>query len=84
MAEGRIRMRATLDSVAAKKSGTVVQLVPDDYTTPEDFAELFSLRGKVVAVEIVDPEQPLPLQYDEEEGDAALVPLEEGDAQWRR
>lgn len=40
MAEGRIQMRATLDSVAAKKNGIVVQLMPDDYTTPEDFAEI--------------------------------------------
>lgn len=66
MAEGRIRMSATLDSIAAKKNGTVVQLVPDDYITPEDVADLYRMRGKKVAVEIVDPEQPLPLEYDEE------------------
>ncbi len=66
MAEGTIQMRATLDSIAAKKNGTVVQLIPDDYITPEDVAYLYRMRGKVVAVQIVDPEQPLPLEYDDE------------------
>ena len=75
MAEGRIQMRATLDSVAAKKNGIVVQLMPDDYTTPEDFAELCRMRGKQVAVEIVDPDQPLPLEYEDAGGE--IVPYGE-------
>ena len=33
---------------------------------PEDFAELCRMRGKQVAVKIVDPDQPLPLEYDDE------------------
>lgn len=74
MAEGRIRMTATLDSIAAKKNGTVVQLVPDDYITPEDVADLYRMRGRKVAVEIVDPEQPLPLEYDEPTEDAEPLP----------
>ncbi len=68
MSNGTIRMRATLDSVAAKKNGIVVQLMPDDYTTPEDFADLCRMRGKLVAVQIVDPDEPLPLEYDEDPG----------------
>ena len=67
MAEGTIQMRATLDSVSAKKNGIVVQIMPDDYTTPEDFAELCRMRGKTVAVQIVDPEQPLPLEYEDDD-----------------
>lgn len=68
MAKGTIQLTATLDSIAAKKNGTVLQLMPDEFVTPEDVAELYRMRGKTVAVQIVDPEQPLPLDYDEEDG----------------
>ena len=68
MARGSIRITATLDSIAAKKNGTVVQLVPDGFVTPEDIADLYRMRGKTVAVQIVDPEQPLPLEYEGTEG----------------
>ena len=62
---GRIHLSATLDSIAAKKNGTIVQLVLDGYVPPEDVADLYRMRGKTVAVQIVDPEQPLPLEYDD-------------------
>lgn len=72
MARGSIRITATLDSIAAKKNGTVVQLVPDGFVTPEDIADLYRMRGKTVAVQIVDPDQPLPLEYDDgDEADGA-------------
>jgi len=74
MAEGNIQMRATLAVVTAKKNGIVVQLEPDDYTSPEDFAELCRMRGKQVAVQIVDPDQPLPLDFEEELQGGEIVP----------
>lgn len=75
MARGNIQISATLDSIAAKKNGTVVQLVPDGFVTPEDIADLYRMRGKTVAVQIVDPEQPLPLEYEDEAGDAGAFAL---------
>ena len=62
----RIHLSATLDSIAAKKNGTIVQLVLDGYVPPEDVDDLYRMRGKTVAVQIVDSEQPLPLEYDGE------------------
>lgn len=79
MARGNIQITATLDSIAAKKNGTVVQLVPDGFVTPEDIADLYRMRGKVVAVQIVDPEQPLPLEYDDEPQDSSLAALPLGE-----
>lgn len=72
MSEGTIQTRATLAQVTAKKNGDlVVQLEPDDYITPEEVADLIRMRGKVVAVQIVDPDQPLPLEYEEPEDEQA-------------
>lgn len=76
MAEGRIHLSATLDSIAAKKNGTIVQLVLDGYVPPEDVADLYRMRGKTVAVQIVDPEQPLPLEYDGDEPEPELAGTE--------
>lgn len=66
MANGNIQITATLDSIAAKKNGTVVQLVLDGFVTPEDIADLYRMRGKTVAAQIVDPDHPLPLDYEPE------------------
>lgn len=66
MTEGRIQMNAALAQVTAKKNGDiVVQLEPDSYITPEEVADLIRMRGKTVAVQIVDPDQPLPLEYED-------------------
>lgn len=65
MAEGHIQLSATLDSIAAKKNGTIVQFVLDGYVPAEDVADLYRNRGKTAAVQIVDPEQPLPLEYED-------------------
>lgn len=60
-------MSATLAQVTAKKNGDiVVQLEPDGYITPEEVAGLIRMRGKVVGVQIVDPDQPLPLEYEDD------------------
>lgn len=68
MTDGRIALSATLDSIAAKNNGTILQLKLDGFTTPEDVADLYRMRGKTVAVQLVDPEQPLPLEYDPDDG----------------
>lgn len=65
MNDGTITLSATLDTIAAKKNGTVVQLLLDGFTTPEDVADLYRMRGKATGVIIRDPEQPLPLEYDD-------------------
>lgn len=59
---GAIQFSAVLDGINAKNSGTVVQLKPDGYVTPEDVADLYRLRGRTVAVQIVDPDEPLPIE----------------------
>lgn len=66
MTDGRIALSATIDSIAAKNNGTILQLKLDGFTTPEDVADLYRMRGKTVAVQLVDPDQPLPLEYDDE------------------
>lgn len=75
MAEGRIQDNMVLDSITARGTGTVIQLKPSGFITPEDIAELYRMRGKTVAVQIVDPEQQLPLQYEEEDADEAQTGL---------
>lgn len=67
MTDGRIALSATLDSIAAKNNGTILQLKLDGFTTPEDVADLYRMRGKTVAVQLVDPEQHLPLEYDDDD-----------------
>ena len=67
MTDGRIALSATLDSIAAKNNGTILQLKLDGFTTPEDVADLYRMRGKTVAVQLVDPDQPLPLEYDSDD-----------------
>lgn len=66
MEDGQVRFSAKLKAVTVKDNGTVVQLEPDGYVTPEDIADLYRMRGKTVAVALVDPDQPLPLEYEEE------------------
>lgn len=66
MTDGQVRFSAKLKGVTVKDNGTVVQLEPDGYVTPEDIADLYRMRGKTVAVALVDPDQPLPLEYDTE------------------
>ena len=70
MTDGRINLSAAIDSIAAKGNGTVLQLKLDGFTTPEDVADLYRMRGKTVAVQLVDPEQPLPLEYEQDDGEA--------------
>lgn len=60
-----IQVSATLKAITAKGTGTVLQLELGGFTTKEDIADLYALRGKTVAVQIVDPEQPLPLEYED-------------------
>lgn len=66
MKDGQVRFSAKLKAVTVKDNGTIVQLEPDGYVTPEDIADLYRMRGKTVAVVLVDPDQPLPLEYEEE------------------
>lgn len=77
MAADRIQVTATLDSIPAKASKTVVQLVLDSYVTPEEIAELYRMLGKSVAVEIVDTQQRMDLdaQDGSYEAPADAVPL---------
>ncbi len=72
---GAIQFSAVLDGINAKGSGTVVQLKPDGYVTPEDVADLYRLRGRTVAVQIVDPDAALPLKYEEEHDATDAEPL---------
>ena len=72
---GAIQFSAVLDGINAKGSGTVVQLKPDGYVTPEDVADLYRLRGRTVAVQIVDPDAALPLEYQPEDGAIEAEPL---------
>lgn len=69
MTDGRIEISAVLDGINAKGSGTVIQLKPDGFITPEDVADLYRLRGRTVAVVIVAPDQPLALDYAEDVGE---------------
>lgn len=69
MTDGRINLSAAIDSIAAKGNGTILQLKLDGFTTPEDVADLYRMRGKTVAVQLVDPEQPLPLEYEQDDGE---------------
>lgn len=64
MAQGKITINCTLDKIVSAKTGDTLHLVLDGYTTPEDIADLYRMRGKNVAVCLVDPEQPLPLEYE--------------------
>ena len=66
MTDGQVRFSAKLKAINAKDNGTAIQLEPDGYVTPEDIADLYRMRGKTVAVVLVDPDQPLPLEYEEE------------------
>lgn len=74
---GAIQFNAVLDGINAKGSGTVVQLKPDGYVTPEDVANLYRLRGRTVWVQIVDTDAPLPLECEPDESatDAEPLPL---------
>lgn len=76
MADYSIQMGATLDAIAAERNGTTVTLVLDSYVGPEDVADLYRMRGKQVAVQIVDPDQPLPLDYGD--GDEGAPAPEDG------
>jgi len=80
MSDGRVSLSAKLKAVTVKDNGTIVQLEPDSWVTPEDVAELYRMRGKVLAVQLVDPEQPLPLEYGEPGGETVqepgLMPME--------
>lgn len=71
MSDGRVSLSAKLKAVTVKDNETIVQLEPDSWVTPEDVAELYRMRGKVLAVQLVDPEQPLPLEYGEPDGETA-------------
>ena len=75
MDTGTIDIRCKLDTITAKGNGTTdVKLVlTDDYVTPEDVADLYRMRGKSVAVRIVDPEQPLPLEYEDAEPEVEVT-----------
>lgn len=72
---GAIQFNAVLDGINAKGSGTVVQLKPDGYVTPEDVANLYRLRGRTVWVQIVDPDAPLPLECEPDDGAVDAEPL---------